>query len=147
MNESRLARARETCPCCGYPTLTERSAYEICILCWWEDDGQDDPRADEVWGGPNHDLSLTEARRNFRDHLTMYNLGDDTRIGGPDSVAEVSAKREIVKAFDQLRADSLPEGVHRRLWEAILKNEAILEAELQRKIKEYEAQADESPSA
>src|SRR5579863_7304160 len=28
------------CPCCGYPTLTDRDAYEICCLCNWEDDGQ-----------------------------------------------------------------------------------------------------------
>src|SRR5271166_5860970 len=54
-----------TCPVCGYPTLGERGGFEICILCWWEDDGQDDPNADEVWGGPNGKRSLTEARRNF----------------------------------------------------------------------------------
>ncbi|MEA3320951.1 MAG: CPCC family cysteine-rich protein [Bacillota bacterium] len=41
---------RETCPCCGYPPLEERGNFEICILCNWEDDGQDDPYADEVWG-------------------------------------------------------------------------------------------------
>lgn len=31
-----------TCPCCGYPLLWERGMYEICPLCWWEDDGLDD---------------------------------------------------------------------------------------------------------
>ncbi|WP_442894120.1 CPCC family cysteine-rich protein [Bradyrhizobium sp. AZCC 1721] len=30
------------CPCCGFPTLSERSAWEICCVCWWEDDGQGD---------------------------------------------------------------------------------------------------------
>jgi hypothetical protein len=30
-----------TCPCCGYPTLRSRDAYDICELCNWEDDGQD----------------------------------------------------------------------------------------------------------
>jgi hypothetical protein len=35
-------------------------------VCFWEDDGQDDHDADEVHGGPNRGLSLTEARRNFR---------------------------------------------------------------------------------
>ena len=39
---------RITCPCCGYPTLTGPRLYEICELCWWEDDGQDDPHANEV---------------------------------------------------------------------------------------------------
>ena len=35
-------------------------------MCLWEDDGQDDIDADDVKGGPNRSLSLTEARRNFR---------------------------------------------------------------------------------
>jgi hypothetical protein len=34
-------------------------------VCFWHDDGQDDPHADEVWGGPNKGLSLTAARRSF----------------------------------------------------------------------------------
>jgi hypothetical protein len=32
----------------------------------WEDDGQDDHDADEVRGGPNSSLSLTQARANYR---------------------------------------------------------------------------------
>ena len=44
---------RTACPCCGYPTLSERGRYEICGLCFWEDDGQDDDDADTCRGGPN----------------------------------------------------------------------------------------------
>lgn len=51
-----------TCPGCGYPTLTERGTGDYCIVCSWEDDGQDDSAADEERGGPNGDLSLTENR-------------------------------------------------------------------------------------
>jgi hypothetical protein len=54
------------CPCCGCNTLGERGVYEICPVCYWEDDGQDEQNADEVWGGPNGALSLTEARANYR---------------------------------------------------------------------------------
>jgi Cysteine-rich CPCC len=54
------------CPCCGYLTLPDRGIYDICPVCFWEEDGQDDPHADEVWGGPNGSLSLTEARNNYR---------------------------------------------------------------------------------
>jgi hypothetical protein len=54
------------CPCCGCKTLGGRGVYEICPVCFWEDDGQDDPNADEVWGGPNGALSLTEARANYQ---------------------------------------------------------------------------------
>ena len=54
------------CPCCGFLTLSRRSRYVICKVCFWEDDGQDDPRADEVWGGSNAGLSLTAAREHYR---------------------------------------------------------------------------------
>ncbi|HLJ26475.1 MAG TPA: CPCC family cysteine-rich protein [Candidatus Angelobacter sp.] len=54
------------CPCCRFKTLHQRGGYEICQVCFWEDDGQDDHDADEARGGPNDKLSLTEARRNFQ---------------------------------------------------------------------------------
>lgn len=53
------------CPCCGYLTLPERGGYDICPVCWWEDDGQDTHDADVIRGGPNQHLSLTEARANY----------------------------------------------------------------------------------
>lgn len=53
------------CPCCGCKTLTERIAFEICEVCYWEDDGQDDGDANECLGGPNGSLSLREARANY----------------------------------------------------------------------------------
>lgn len=40
--------------------------FEICPVCFWEDDGQDDADADEVFGGPNGNLSLTQARANYK---------------------------------------------------------------------------------
>lgn len=52
------------CPCCGLRSLSSRGDYEICRVCWWEDDGQDNDRADTVMGGPNYQLSLTQARVN-----------------------------------------------------------------------------------
>jgi hypothetical protein len=58
--------SKYACPCCGNRTLTERGGFEICKVCFWEDDGQDDHDADEVRGGPNGALSLSAARRNYR---------------------------------------------------------------------------------
>jgi Cysteine-rich CPCC len=55
------------CPCCGYKTLGERGGYEICDICFWEDDGQDEHDANVVRGGPNGSLILTKARENFQD--------------------------------------------------------------------------------
>jgi hypothetical protein len=54
------------CPCCGYRTLCSGGNHEICQVCYWHDDGQSDEEAHEVWGGPNKDLSLAQARLNFR---------------------------------------------------------------------------------
>ena len=53
------------CPCCRFWTLSERCGYEICPVCFWEDDGQDEHDAEEVRGGPNGDLSLRRARANY----------------------------------------------------------------------------------
>jgi hypothetical protein len=53
------------CPCCRVQTLEERGAFEICPVCFWEDDGQDDADAEVVRGGPNGRLSLSAARQNY----------------------------------------------------------------------------------
>ena len=53
------------CPCCGCKTLDARCDYDICRVCFWEDDGQDNHDAAEVRGGPNGLLSLQEARSNY----------------------------------------------------------------------------------
>ncbi|MGN7930107.1 MAG: CPCC family cysteine-rich protein [Sphingopyxis sp.] len=53
------------CPCCRFFTIEAHADYEICPVCYWEDDGQDDLDADEVRGGPNGNLSLNQARKNF----------------------------------------------------------------------------------
>jgi Cysteine-rich CPCC len=53
------------CPCCRFVTLPDRGGDDICPVCFWEDDGQDDHDADVVRGGPNYSLSLTQARSNF----------------------------------------------------------------------------------
>ena len=89
-----------TCPCCGYPTLSERGAYNICPLCDWEDDGQDDPHADEIWGGPNSDYSLSEARTNFKKYLTMYRPNNERAY--EMHLQELPIKRELVSIYDQM---------------------------------------------
>jgi Cysteine-rich CPCC len=54
-------------PCCCSRTLSGRGHFEICEVCYWENDGQNDADADAdvVCGGPNSDLSLTIARANY----------------------------------------------------------------------------------
>jgi Cysteine-rich CPCC len=55
------------CPCCNCRTLTERGCEELCPVCFWQDDGQDNHDADEVRGGPNYELGLTQARKNYQE--------------------------------------------------------------------------------
>jgi hypothetical protein len=129
-------RARHDCPCCGYPTLHERGGYEICSLCDWEDDGQDDPCADEVWGGPNGEYSLTVARENFRSHLTKYG-SPDPRTGGGDSLLERQAKQSMIDAFEQIRSETSSENLD-TLWEKVAEARAILDQETGRRIREFE---------
>ena len=59
---------RSACPCCRFLTLHERGGFEVCKVCFWEDDGQDDQDASVVRGGPNGALGLEQARRNFAVH-------------------------------------------------------------------------------
>ncbi|WP_108881045.1 CPCC family cysteine-rich protein [Anderseniella sp. Alg231-50] len=54
-----------SCPCCGLRTITNRGDYEICRVCWWEDDGTDNEDADGAGCGPNGDVNLTLGRVNF----------------------------------------------------------------------------------
>lgn len=59
---------RFACPCCGFLTLREppTGTYDICEVCFWEDDGVQfrDP---DYEGGANT-VSLNQARENFRLH-------------------------------------------------------------------------------
>jgi hypothetical protein len=50
------------CPCCGCRTLEQPSAMGLCPVCWWEDDGQEDPYAEDVHNTVNGSLSLSDAR-------------------------------------------------------------------------------------
>jgi hypothetical protein len=59
------ADQQHRCPCCLFRTLQERGGFEICEVCFWEDDGQDEHDSDIVRGGPNGSLSLSAARQNF----------------------------------------------------------------------------------
>ena len=125
--------ARLTCPCCGYPTLGSWAACEICSLCHWEDDGQDDADADLVRRGPNHSFSLVEARENFERYLVMYPPEQDTRVGGPDSEREKQAKQTIIAAYEQMMQEPTREELQ-RLWQQVVKCEQTLEQELKRRI-------------
>ena len=52
------------CDCCDYFTIEDGADYEICPICFWEQDsfGISEPDAES---GANHGLTLHEGRSNF----------------------------------------------------------------------------------
>jgi len=68
ISQPRQTEKAYRCPCCGYKTLHSRGEFDLCPVCFWEDDGQDDHDAAKVRGGPNGTLSLSDARQAFKIH-------------------------------------------------------------------------------
>lgn len=132
-----LLEGRVNCPCCGYPTLEKRGMYDICVLCSWEDDGEDSHTQDEVHGGPNELYSLRQARENFRRYRIVFPPDQDHRIGGPDSALEFEAKLQLMLAFG--RALDAGENDRAACEQEILRLEAVLDEETIRKVEEFEA--------
>ncbi len=53
------------CPCCGYKTFTEEAhgTYDICEVCYWEDDPNQFADPDDEDGANR--VSLRQAQKNF----------------------------------------------------------------------------------
>ncbi len=84
------------CPCCKLPTLPRSWLHEICPVCSWQNDGQNELDKYEVFGGPNKDYSLAEAQLNFRKYYTMFRPSDRlfTKL---NKMAET--KKELVETY------------------------------------------------
>lgn len=92
-----------SCPSCGYLTLSQRAGNEICLFCFWEDDGQDNADADKVSGGPNGSDSLTVYREEFFDWVQKLK----EQQSGADEL-EISIGKELIK-LDQLMQLAKPD--------------------------------------
>ena len=114
---------RVNCPCCGFPTLGESAAYEICCLCHWEDDGHGELEANEVWGGPNGSYSLLQARENFKNFRTMYSPSD-IEINQNQSFVLLESKEKLIDAYNRLNAAS--EESRQEIGKGIFKLEKFL---------------------
>lgn len=53
------------CPCCGFLTFYEEPSgtFEICPVCYWEDDNMQLENPD--YSGGANSLSLNQCRENF----------------------------------------------------------------------------------
>jgi len=54
---------RHACPCCGYRTLLERDRYELCPVCFWEDDPSESRKPGFALGA--NGVSLVEAQQMY----------------------------------------------------------------------------------
>ena len=87
-----MKKKKVRCLCCGYKTLDQRGAFEICPVCFWEDevyllfdkmdqtgeidsiynhnncDDEDYNGEDvlDIRSGANHGLTLRQSRENYR---------------------------------------------------------------------------------
>lgn len=53
----------EQCPCCGYKTIKERGCYDICKVCYWEDDNIIND--DDIYSNSN-DKSINQYRKEMK---------------------------------------------------------------------------------
>ena len=53
-------RVKHVCPVCGKYTFPECNSFDICEICNWEDDADQEENPDEE-DGANH-MSLNQAR-------------------------------------------------------------------------------------
>lgn len=56
------------CPCCGYYTFGEPldNTFNICRVCFWEDDGVQ--LHDPTYSGGANTVSLNEAKANYSEY-------------------------------------------------------------------------------
>lgn len=119
-----------TCPSCGFPTLDERYGWEICSVCNWEDDGQDDPKADEVWGGPNYELSLTSSRLNIGEELLeiAYKINGQI-LTDPEKVFSILNEHynKMTAVTNKMTGN---ESIDHPIWEEYRKTEQLIKLNL-----------------
>jgi len=99
-------RVKYPCPCCGYLVFDESpGSYEICPICFWEDD-LSQLRFPRMFGGANR-VSLIEAQENyFRDGVSELRFRSNVRA------AEVSDVREPQWRRIDFRVDRIEELIH-----------------------------------
>lgn len=118
-------RFQASCPCCGFATLTDSIdwSYEICPLCFWENDPVQ--RGDASYIGGDNSISLLQARENFirfgacrpqsLDHIRPPRTDEvpfPNSLSGLDLEQRTAAirlrKAQILKVIGQVRTQAIP---------------------------------------
>ncbi|HEX6749818.1 MAG TPA: CPCC family cysteine-rich protein [Longimicrobium sp.] len=105
-----MADATYPCPCCGYLVFSEPpGSYDICPICYWEDDALQLEFATTLAGGANH-TTLGEAQANFeRFGACEERLAPHCRP--PGDTPRDPAWRPVDPARDRFEDFESPEGV------------------------------------
>jgi hypothetical protein len=62
---NKKTKKKYLCPCCENYTLDDGPGhFDICPVCYWEDDNVQ--RDDSIYEGGANDISLNEARKNYK---------------------------------------------------------------------------------
>ncbi len=94
---------KTACPCCQCLTLETRGNYEICEVCYWEDDST---RNDEERQSGANGVSLGEGRDNYRKFgACEESMRKHVRMPRPEEVAKRSVNRRQVLRWEVWREE------------------------------------------
>jgi hypothetical protein len=95
--------ALDAVPClaCGFPTLSERGGYHICVVCHWKDDDATADQPDRP-SAVNHGLTLRQAAANIAE--TGVFASPSWAWSAPEYFTPQvrAARAELVAAYERL---------------------------------------------
>ncbi|WP_370236122.1 CPCC family cysteine-rich protein [Brevundimonas sp.] len=104
------------CPCCGWKVFSEPcGSYDICPICFWEDDPVQ--LADPTLAGGANDHSLIKAQETFIQH----GVSEIRFLRNVRSPCATDARDPLWRAFDPIRDQvrSLRDGPLVTYWKDI----------------------------
>lgn len=108
-----------TCPCCGFPTHEKPMAQEVCFLCGWTYDQQDDFDAAVILNQANGNYSLLQARKNFENHHCMFSPDDPITLVRYHLSPEILPYKSLItKTFYEILECNKPDFV-KKYWDVI----------------------------
>ncbi len=111
-----MSDRRFTCPCCGYRTLHAfPGSYEICKVCYWEDDPVQ--LLDPAYRGGANTLSLMQSQANFEKlRVSDERFIKDVRPPGSDEGRDSEWRPAVQKDLAHARVPrDLTDEEHARL--------------------------------
>ena len=86
------------CPCCGYLTLEDEPGhFDICPVCFWEDDNIQSFEPDYE-GGANR-ISLNQARENYKKFGAKERISlDNVRPPFPEEMVDQDKEKNDDKS-------------------------------------------------